>query len=148
MCLSCVGACPRAALADNPERPELRFIEANCVQCGLCATTCPEDAITLQPRLWLADGGKARAAPRVLHAAEPFACVRCGKPFGTLSAIEKITEKLAGKHWMFQTGEVVERIRTSRLVTVKGPGGIGKTRLAIEAARRLLPRLRPMEIDQ
>ncbi|MEN9629614.1 MAG: hypothetical protein RJA10_2841, partial [Pseudomonadota bacterium] len=47
LCLSCVGACPEAALADNPERPQLRFIEKNCVQCGLCATTCPEGAITL-----------------------------------------------------------------------------------------------------
>ena len=60
LCLSCVGACPEAALADNPDKPQLRFIEKNCVQCGLCASTCPEDAITLQPRLWLADGGKAR----------------------------------------------------------------------------------------
>ena len=51
LCLSCVGACPEAALADNPEQPQLRFIEKNCVQCGLCATTCPEDAITLEPRL-------------------------------------------------------------------------------------------------
>jgi len=84
LCLSCVGACPEAALADNPDRPQLKFIEKNCVQCGLCATTCPEQAITLQPRLWLADGGKARKAPRVLHEVAPFACIRCGKPFGTL----------------------------------------------------------------
>ena len=60
MCLACVGACPEAALVDNPDRPQLRFIEKNCVQCGLCASTCPEDAITLAPRLWLADQGKAR----------------------------------------------------------------------------------------
>ncbi|MEP7302010.1 MAG: 4Fe-4S binding protein, partial [Caldimonas sp.] len=65
LCLACVGACPEAALADNPDRPMLRFIEKNCVQCGLCASTCPEDAITLQPRLLLADGGKARRQSRV-----------------------------------------------------------------------------------
>ncbi|MGS0757401.1 4Fe-4S dicluster domain-containing protein, partial [Roseateles sp. GG27B] len=53
MCLSCVSACPEAALADNPEKLQLRFIEKNCVQCGLCVTTCPEQAITLEPRLWL-----------------------------------------------------------------------------------------------
>ena len=88
LCLSCVGACPEAALADNPDKPQLRFIEKNCVQCGLCEKTCPEGAITLAPRLWLADGGKARKAARVLHEAEPFCCVRCGKPFGTLKAIE------------------------------------------------------------
>jgi ferredoxin len=109
MCLSCVGACPEAALADNPEKPQLRFIEKNCVQCGLCASTCPEDAITLQPRLWLADGGKARKQPRVLHEVQPYACVRCGKPFGTLRAIENMLQKLAG-HAAFQ-GAAAERLK-------------------------------------
>ena len=109
LCLSCVGACPEAALQDNPERPELRFIEKNCVQCGLCATTCPESAITLQPRLWLADGGKARKATRVLHAVQPFACIRCAKPFGTLQAIEAMVVKLAG-HAAFQ-GAAADRLR-------------------------------------
>lgn len=109
LCLSCVGACPEGALADNPERPQLKFIESNCVQCGLCRTTCPEQAITLAPRLWLADGGKARKASRVLHEVEPFACVRCGKPFGTLRAIENMLGKLSG-HPAFQ-GAALERLK-------------------------------------
>lgn len=109
LCLSCVGACPEAALADNPERPQLRFIEKNCVQCGLCATTCPEQAITLQPRLWLAEGGRARKQARVLHEAEPYRCVKCGKPFGTLKAIEAMLGKLAG-HAAFQ-GAAAERLK-------------------------------------
>jgi ferredoxin len=53
LCLSCVSACPASALLDNPDKPQLKFIEKNCVQCGLCVSTCPEDAITLQPRLLL-----------------------------------------------------------------------------------------------
>jgi ferredoxin len=109
MCLSCVGACPSAALADNPERPQLRFIEKNCVQCGLCAATCPEHAITLAPRLWLADEGRARKAHRVLHEMAPYACVRCGKPFGTQRAIEAMLGKLAG-HSAFQ-GTAAERVK-------------------------------------
>ena len=109
MCLSCVGACPESALADNPDQPQLRFVEKNCVQCGLCATTCPEDAITLAPRLWLADRGKARKTMRVLHQMEPFRCVRCGKPFGTLRAIEAMAVKLAG-HAAFQ-GRAAERLK-------------------------------------
>jgi ferredoxin len=109
MCLSCVGACPSRALADNPERPQLRFIEKNCVQCGLCVTTCPESALQLQPRLWLADGGRARQQHRVLHEMAPFACVRCGKPFGTLKAIEAIIGKLAS-HAAFQ-GAAAERLK-------------------------------------
>src|SRR5690606_3333862 len=107
LCLSCVGACPEAALADNPDRPQLRLIEKNCVQCGLCQVTCPEDAITLEPRLLLADGGKARKQHRVLNETEPFCCIRCGKPYGTLQAVEAMVGRLAG-HSMFQ-GAAAER---------------------------------------
>jgi ferredoxin len=109
LCLSCVGACPEGALADNPDKPQLRFIEKNCVQCGLCAKTCPEGAITLQPRLWLADGGKARKEPRVLAEMQPWHCVKCSKPFGTLKAIENMLSKLAG-HAAFQ-GAAAERLK-------------------------------------
>jgi ferredoxin len=109
LCLSCVGACPEGALLDNPDRPQLRFIETACVQCGLCAGTCPEKAITLQPRLWLADEGRARRTPRVLNEATPYGCVRCGKPFGTLKAIEAMLGKLAG-HSAFQ-GAALERLK-------------------------------------
>lgn len=106
LCLSCVSACPAGALQDNAERPQLRFIEKNCVQCGLCATTCPERAITLQPRLLLGD---ERRQPRVLNEAQPYQCVRCGKPFGTLKGIELMLVKLGG-HAMFQ-GEALERLK-------------------------------------
>jgi ferredoxin len=109
LCLSCVGACPEGALLDNPERPELRFIERQCVQCGLCESTCPEDAIRLEPRLWLADGGQARKRARPLAEMAPFACVRCSKPFGTLRAIENMVTKLAG-HSAFQ-GRAAERLK-------------------------------------
>ena len=109
MCLSCVSACPEAALADNPEKLQLRFIEKNCVQCGLCASTCPEDAIALQPRLWLADGGKARKQLRVLNEVEPYRCIRCSKPFGTPKAVELMVAKL-GMHPMFQ-GAAADRLR-------------------------------------
>jgi ferredoxin len=106
LCLSCVSACPAGALQDNAERPQLRFIEKNCVQCGLCATTCPEKAIALQPRLLLGD---ERRQPRVLNEAQPYQCVRCGKPFGTLKGIEVMLAKLGG-HAMFQ-GEALERLK-------------------------------------
>ena len=106
LCLSCVSACPSSALQDNAELPQLRFIEKNCVQCGLCASTCPEQAIRLQPRLLL---GAQRREARVLNEAQPYACVRCGKPFGTLKAIEAMVGKLAG-HAMFQ-GEALQRLK-------------------------------------
>jgi len=109
MCLSCVSACPEAALADNPDKLQLRFIEKNCVQCGLCASTCPEQAITLEPRLWLADAGKARKQLRVLNEVEPYRCIRCSKPFGTPKAVELMIAKL-GAHAMFQ-GAAADRLK-------------------------------------
>jgi ferredoxin len=98
LCLSCVSACPTGALRDDPERPMLRFVEDACVQCGLCQSTCPEKVITLKPQI---DFRAARAPARVLKEEEPFCCIRCGKPFGVKSTIERVVEKLEGKHWMY-----------------------------------------------
>ena len=107
--MSCVGACPSAALADNPDRPQLRFIEKNCVQCGLCVKTCPEDALQLQPRLLLADGGRTRKELRVINEAEPFHCIQCGKAFGTRPGIEAMVAKI-GQHPAF-SGDQGRRLR-------------------------------------
>lgn len=98
LCMACVGACPKSALLDTPGAPELRFIETNCVQCGLCAVTCPEDAITLAPRMSFAAGAKSAV---VLNRTEPFCCIRCSKPFGTLKMIETMLQKL-GQHSAFR----------------------------------------------
>jgi ferredoxin len=106
MCLSCVNACPASALADNPQSPQLRFIEKNCVQCGLCVKTCPEKALALVPQLNLAPQRKEFV---VLNEMQPYACVRCGKPFGTLKGIEAMCARLSG-HSMFQ-GVAMERLK-------------------------------------
>ncbi|KIF80421.1 4Fe-4S binding protein [Noviherbaspirillum autotrophicum] len=92
LCMSCVGACPESALIDNPSLPQLRFIEKNCVQCGLCEKTCPESAISLRPRLLLDERATQRV---VLNEAEPFHCIRCGTPFGTLQMMDNMLAKLA-----------------------------------------------------
>ena len=107
MCLACVGACPEGALADNPEQPQLRFIETKCVQCGLCEKTCPEQAITLVPRLNLTPEAKK---PRVLNEAEILGCLRCGKPLGAKKMIENMFNKLA-THSMFPDEASRNRIK-------------------------------------
>jgi ferredoxin len=99
LCLSCVSACPTGALLADPDRPILRFTEDACVQCGLCQATCPEKVITLTPQI---DFRAATASARVLKEEEPFHCIRCDKPFGVKSTIERVAAKLEGKHWMFQ----------------------------------------------
>ena len=92
LCMSCVGVCPAAALQDGQGAPQLRFIEKNCVQCGLCANTCPENAITLMPRMSFAPD---RMQATVLNESQPFHCIRCSKPFGTLHMVENMLGRLA-----------------------------------------------------
>ena len=119
LCLACVSACPTGALTDNVDQPMLRFTEDSCIQCGLCKSTCPEKVITLTPQL---DFRPTTAAARVLKAEEPFCCIRCGKPFGVKSTIERVTAKLAGKHWMFKDSQrrldLIKMCDDCRVVTV------------------------------
>jgi ferredoxin len=123
LCLSCVAACPTGALGDDPERPLLRFTEDACVQCGLCKATCPEKVITLKPQL---DFRAATAMSRVLKEEEPFHCIRCGRPFGVKSTIERVIEKLAGQHWMYEKDskriDVLRMCEDCRVVVVTEEG--------------------------
>jgi ferredoxin len=110
LCVACTSVCPTGAFSANPEKPQLRFLEDACVQCGLCATTCPEKVITLVPRLNLS---AEAASIRVVKEEPPFCCERCAKPFGVRSQIEAVTRKLtASKHWMFADES---RLRVLRL---------------------------------
>ena len=107
LCMACAGACPVSALMDGGDQPMLRFVERNCVQCGLCENTCPEEAITLKPRLLLTP---AVREPRVLNETRPFHCVMCAKPFGTEQMVTTMIGRLAG-HSMFATEESRRRLQ-------------------------------------
>jgi ferredoxin len=107
MCLACVGSCPEGAIRDNPETPQVRFVERDCVQCGICEKTCPERAIALTPRL---DLTRAAREPRVLNEAKVFACVRCGKPIGTEKIVGAMLARLAS-HSMFAAPGALDRLK-------------------------------------
>ncbi len=108
LCLACASLCPSGALMDNPDMPQLRFQEDACLQCGICTTVCPENAIALEPRF---DPTDAALGQSVLNEEEPFACIDCGALFGVKSTIERISEKLAGKHSMFGTNDAARLIQ-------------------------------------
>lgn len=108
LCLACASLCPSGALGDNPDTPQLRFKEDACLQCGICVNTCPEKAITLIPQLNLSPSA---LTDHIVHEEEPFECIECGKPFGVKSTIERIVEKLEGKHAMFTHSDNVKLIR-------------------------------------
>ncbi len=122
LCLACVTACPVSALSDNPDRPALSFSESLCVQCGLCAATCPEKVITLVPQIDFTAWG---APKKVIKTEEPALCTVCAKPFGVKSTIEKIRTQLAGKHWMYDSDKrlsVIGMCDDCRIETVINDG--------------------------
>ncbi|MCW8906798.1 MAG: 4Fe-4S ferredoxin [Sedimenticola sp.] len=108
LCFSCVGACPGGALLDGDGEPRLRFIEANCLQCGMCTRTCPEDAISITPRMLYQH--EARTRVRQLHEEAPFCCVECGKPYATRTVVDNMLQKLEG-HWMFRDPRARRRLK-------------------------------------
>ena len=98
LCLACVAACPTGALGDDPERPLLalhrRCLRAvRALQGDLSGKSHQPQAAARLPR--------CHRPARVLKEEEPFHCIRCGKPFGVKSTIERVSEKLEGQHWMY-----------------------------------------------
>ncbi len=108
LCMACVSTCPAKALLDGQDTPALRFVEANCLQCGLCEQACPESAISLTAQYtW--DSIEARKI-ETLHEEEPFHCIRCHTAFTTKAMINTMSSKLAG-HWMFQDEKAQRRLK-------------------------------------
>ncbi|MBA2492970.1 MAG: 4Fe-4S binding protein [Gammaproteobacteria bacterium] len=108
LCMACTSVCPASALIAGGDAPTLSFIEWNCVQCGLCEIACPEDAITLVPRIVY--DPEVRTKRRTLNEEQPFCCVECGKPFATRRMMETMTARLKN-HWMFQDPQALRRLK-------------------------------------
>jgi hypothetical protein len=58
----------------------------------------------------------------VLREEEPFHCIRCGKPFGVKSTIDRIVAKLEGRHWMYQSApqrlDLIKMCEDCRVIVV------------------------------
>jgi len=107
LCMACSGACPTGALTAAGASPALRFLESECMQCGRCRDTCPEQALGLVPRLgW---DPERIAQPRTLWSEAPTACLRCGRPFAPPGLLAKIQSRLAD-HWLYQREEDRRRL--------------------------------------
>ena len=116
LCMGCVSVCPAGALLAGGETPALKFVEANCVQCGICTRACPESVVTLDSRLHFDYNVVSKV--KILKEETPFLCIDCGKPFATKAMITKITEKLKD-HWMFEKPEALSRLKMCEDCRVK-----------------------------
>ncbi len=116
LCMACVSVCPGKALLDGQDTPALRMIEANCLQCGLCESACPETAISLKPQ-YTFDSIEARKI-KTLNEEAPFNCIRCQKPFATAKIIQTMFDKLSG-HWMFEGDDAKRRLKMCEDCRVK-----------------------------
>lgn len=114
LCHACVSNCPTPALKSGGNTPALSFLEADCVQCGLCEQACPEDAITLEPGFLAAP---ARETRHICHEEAAFECISCGKPFATASTVATIKAKLANHPYF--AGDAMTRLEMCEDCRVK-----------------------------
>ena len=114
LCHACVSNCPTPALKSGGNTPALSFLEADCVQCGLCEQACPEDAITLEPGFLAAP---ARETRHICHEEAAFECISCGKPFATASTVATIKAKLANRPYF--AGDAMTRLEMCEDCRVK-----------------------------
>ena len=114
LCHACVSNCPTPALKSGGNTPALSFLEADCVQCGLCEQACPENAITLMPGFLASN---ARETRQICHEEAAFECINCGKPFATVSTVATIKKKLANHPYF--AGEAMIRLEMCEDCRVK-----------------------------
>lgn len=93
MCLACTNLCPTGALRADGNGIELTFVEAACVQCGLCEHGCPENAVKRQPRFDYAalQGSKMTT----LNRAKMANCTQCNRPFMSTALLASALEHLS-----------------------------------------------------
>ena len=96
-CLSCVSVCPTGALPTIRNGPYSNLSKMPACSADCQSSTCPEKVITPRPQI---DFRAAAARAQIIKEEEPALCIRCNKPFGVKSTIDRIAAKLEGRHWI------------------------------------------------
>ena len=107
LCQACANLCPTGAIRYGAQPvPRLSLAEEACVQCGICEAACPEDAITLVPRIAFAE---TRRGVQLLHEGELARCPQCDAAFISASLLDASIAKTASL--MPLTPEAEKRMR-------------------------------------
>jgi heterodisulfide reductase subunit A-like polyferredoxin/coenzyme F420-reducing hydrogenase delta subunit len=88
---ACVNVCPSHAFRFDEAGQRLELKALACVNCGLCATVCPERAIALRPAIPLT---RQAFDWQVVVQDTMIACVACGKPFINQKALAAVEAKV------------------------------------------------------
>jgi len=117
------------ALIDDPERRcsplrKMPACSAGCARRPARAGDLAQAAASISRA--------ATASARILKRRSRFPCIRCGKPFGVKSTIERVVAKLEGKHWMFEG----QAARLDALKDVRGLPGNRGHRSGLRSLRR------------
>lgn len=107
-CMACAQICPTSAIGGGTDQPQIDFIEAQCIQCGLCRKACPEKAVALFPRMVYER--KLSESKNTLNTEDAFNCISCGKPFAPARIIDRMATLLAD-HWMYQNQTDLRRLK-------------------------------------
>lgn len=100
LCRTCVNVCPTHAFRYDEDGQRLELRQIDCVNCGLCATACPESVITLRPELYVE---RSALDYQVVVQDETLRCAKCDAPFGNRRAVEVIEAKVFGMAGLLDT---------------------------------------------
>jgi len=115
LCSACVSECHIQALVTESDRFALLHTPSLCVQCGICARICPEQALTLLPGLTLDSNFSGE---NILAQAEPVTCRECGKVFGTRESLTKVLAVLTEKNLWDSNDDLLHYCDTCRVVKI------------------------------
>ncbi len=92
---TCTTLCPTDAIQRTNDG-ELQFNHADCVNCGLCESGCPEGAITIEPGLERSRLPENRDGEEwePVFEGEMLECVRCGTPFTSRGSMESVRDEV------------------------------------------------------
>ncbi|MBU1232763.1 MAG: 4Fe-4S dicluster domain-containing protein [Proteobacteria bacterium] len=114
-CSACVGDCRVESLTADSSNFSLKHYPALCVQCGICITVCPENALTALPGLSLQASFFEK---KTVAQAEPVKCQACGKIFGTRKSLEKVISILAAKNMYDSQDDLLKYCDKCRVVNL------------------------------
>ncbi|KPN31033.1 formate hydrogenlyase complex iron-sulfur subunit [Halolamina pelagica] len=92
---TCSTLCPTDAIQRTNDG-ELQFNHADCVNCGVCESGCPEGAITIESGLERSRLPENRDGEEwePVFEGEMLECVRCGTPFTSRGSMESVRDEV------------------------------------------------------